>query len=551
MKVLLLAGLGPYFKQASDLKGTLFDPKTAGLLAEAGTVDIPPGFRLQNLMFTGPDGLPHRLLRSERSGSLSLTIGSNAQIERSPIPSLSASTLSSILMNADVDYEYLPLDAIWDGNCEPSSDSFSCILLSTTFICDRVSLKRAIDWIDTRFRGIPIVIGGQFSNLKYEQVLRDHPQVFAIVRGDGERALPLLLEAMAGKRELSDVPNLVLRQASGSGTVSTSYQYVDIESYPAPTFSGIAPIVPYESMRGCPFRCKFCSFPAASPQWRYKSAQKIVADWTRYRDVNETKHIRALDSTFTVPRSRFRELLGLLPAVGLGWEAFTRANLISSESEVEALALANCRTLSIGFESMSDNSLNYMSKDVTAKQNRTAFNLLRNSHVGYRVSFMVGYPGETPADYQATHDFLTNEYAGHFQLYVFSLQDETMPVCEDAERFAITLADREDTNYAWTHVGMDIEKACSLRLQTLRNVRWKNNDAIPFLWQTDFQTPLLPHLPPHDNYRAEKLVEQIGFLPVDYPHPETSGAILRKLLVQMGELGISLPPHAAASAMRA
>src|SRR5262249_38286644 len=142
-------------------------------------------------------------------------------------------------------------------------------------------------------------------------------------------------------------------------------------------------------------------------------------------------HIRALDSTFTVPRTRLTELLELLPSVGIGWEAFTRANLVTTPGVVDALARANCRTLSIGFESMSDNSLDYMNKRVTARQNREAFRLLRGSPVGFRVSFMVGYPGETPSDYLETHDFLVNEYEGHFTLSVFSLQDETMPVWED------------------------------------------------------------------------------------------------------------------------
>src|SRR5262249_34012414 len=241
---------------------------------------------------------------------------------------------------------------------------------------------------------------------KYREILSNHPEVFVVVRGDAELALPQLLNQMARGGRLSDVPNLALRGSSNGEVVLTSFEYVDLETYPAPVFAGPTPIVPYESMRGCPYTCRFCSFPAASPKWRYKSAQRIVDDWAHYRGENGTVHIRALDSTFTVPRTRFSELLNLLPAVGIGWEAFTRADTIASPRIVDALAKSNCRTLSIGFESMSDNSLGYMDKRVSAAKNRRAFRLLCGSPVGYRMSFMVGYPGETPVDYAETHSFL-------------------------------------------------------------------------------------------------------------------------------------------------
>lgn len=546
MKVLLLAGLGPYFKQSTDLVGSLFEPGGAGRSARRASGGLPGGFNLHSLSFVGPDGRRHPLLRRERSGSLSLVVGNQPAIERAPIPNLSGSTVLSILEQADVDCEYLSLDAVWDGDGEPSTDEFDCALLSTTFICDRVSLSRAISWITTRLPGTPIIVGGQFSNLKYEKILSDHPEVLAVVRGDGELALPLLLRAIEGKYDFAAVPNLVLRGSAGNSCCGPhALQYVDIETYPAPTFRGTAPIVPYESMRGCPFTCKFCSFPAASPKWRYKSAQRIVSDWVHYKEVNGAKHIRALDSTFTVPQTRFRELLELLPSAGIGWEAFTRANVLSSPSMIEALARAHCRTLSIGFESMSDNSLDYMNKKVSARQNRRAFELLRGGPVGYRMSFMAGYPGETPGDYQETHDFLVNEYEGHFTLSVFSLQDETMPVWEDAQRFDIRVADPENPDYSWSHVGMDVETARALRKQTLQDVRWKNDGAVPFLWQTDYQTPLLPHRLAHENYRVEKLVERIGFLQTDYPDPERSEPMLRAMLGELAGLGVTPTPDPA------
>ena len=138
LRILLLAGLGPYFKQGSDLVGSLFDPALAQSQPCLGDPSRPH-WDLQDLHFDTPDGKRHRLLRSEKSGSLSLSIDGPPIVERKPIPNLSASTVSSILQRCDVDLEYLPLDAVWDGDREPSTSVFDYIFVSTTFICDRVT----------------------------------------------------------------------------------------------------------------------------------------------------------------------------------------------------------------------------------------------------------------------------------------------------------------------------------------------------------------------------------------------------------------------------
>jgi tRNA A37 methylthiotransferase MiaB len=537
--ILLLAGLGPYFKSHEDLVGSFFDQAKADDLERTYRAHGQPGFRLDRLYFRDSNATAHQLLRRELSGSLSLVVGDLRTVERKPLPNLVAFTLRSILYNADLAHDHLPLDEVWaGGDAPPNEGDIDVVLLSTTFICDRHTLARAIDWVATRLPGRHLVLGGQFSNLKYRRIMRDHPEVTCVVRGDAERVLPRVITALRRGDDLGGIANVVFRSPVDGSIQQTAIDYIDLDGYESPSFPGEFPIVPYESMRGCPFSCKFCSFPAASPKWRYKSAAKIHRDWVRYRDENGATHVRAMDSTFTVPPRRFRELLDVLPTAGIGWEAFTRANSLLAPGVIDSLARANCRTLSIGFESMSENSLSYMDKKVRAHQNRKAFELLVGSDVGYRISFMAGYPGETPEDYRNTHDFLVDDYAGHFQLYVFSLQDETMPVWSDADRFEIQVSDPENPDYAWSHVGMDVATARRLRLDTLRETRWRNDRAVALLWQTDFQSPLLPHRSSSVNYRVEKLVERLGMLPLDHPDPAIGVPVLRSLLAELGEHGV-------------
>jgi tRNA A37 methylthiotransferase MiaB len=522
VRLLLLAGEGPYFKNNTYYDGSLFDStaraRTGEYFAALGGMDLSQLRILDGPLAGRPALVPKR------------GIG----------PHLSSYTVEAILAETRHEVELFGLDGVWDGDREPAIDP-DLVLLSTTFICDDRSLRLALGWVHDRFPITRLVLGGQYSNLKYAQILARYPDVDLIVRGDGERAIPALLDAIDAGLDLGDVPNLVTRRSDGSLRVSP-IEYVDLDAQPSPRYCGEHPIVPYESMRGCPFSCKFCSFPAASPLWRYKSARKIRDDWLRYADENGARHIRAMDSTFTVPPRRLHELLPMLDGSPVTWEAYTRANVLKNAESVARLAEARCTELSIGFESMSPSTLEHMNKKVTARQNRIAHEVLRDGAIDYRISFMAGYPGESPADYSATHDFLVDEFTGHFMLSVFSIVDETMPVWHDADRFGLRVLDQDNPDYSWRHDGMTVDTARTLVRQTLDDVRWGSENAVLLLWQTEWQRPLLPGRGRRTNLRVEKLVERLAMLPHDVPDPNAGCDRAVSLLTELERLGIARFP---------
>jgi radical SAM superfamily enzyme YgiQ (UPF0313 family) len=518
--VLVLAGEGPYFRNSTYYDGTMFDQQASRPLAPEYPQHPLSGLRLVDLYYE-ESGARRPLMRPKRGA----------------VPHLTSWTLASILMIAGRPFELIDLVDVWDLKQEPVTRP-DVVFLSTTFICDRHTMRRAVTWIGERCPGALVVVGGQFSNLKYDWIIQNFPTVDMIVRGDGEAAIPLLLDALDRGAELYEVPNLVIRTGPNTYRM-TKFEYIDLEKHPSPVFgTQQRPVVPYESMRGCPFSCRFCSFPFASPEWRYKSAEKITADWARYREVNEARHIRAMDSTFTVPPTRMRRLLELLPSVDVTWEAYTRANIITGREAVERLYEAHCATLSIGFESMSPKSLDLMHKQVRVEHNRRAHDALSGGPVKYRGSFMCGYPGEAPEDYELTHQFLLGEYTGHFMLSVFSMSDETMPVWDDAERLEIEVADFQDPDAAWSHVGMNDVTAKQLRKRTLDEVRWGSDDAVLLLWQSDYHTPLVPTASVTSSLWAEKLVERLGMLPLDVPDPRRRVDRAAELLGALGALGV-------------
>ncbi|RKT54270.1 B12-binding domain-containing radical SAM protein [Saccharothrix australiensis] len=507
-----------YFN-STYLAGTMFDPEPGPHVAETLRRAGLTGLRLTDFGFEH-SGRDYALLRPVQ--------------ER--LPHLTTFTLESILQAGKFDYAHVDLEHVWRDDVEMPGGDFKVVLLSTSFIWNQTLLATAVGWVERNLPGVPIVVGGQYTNLKFMPAMNHHDSIVAVVRGDGEAAIPAVLDALANGGSMAGAPNVVWRD--GDRIRINPIEYVDMDEWPSPGYSGRFPVVPYESMRGCPFDCKFCSFPAASPKWRYKSAEKIRDDWVRYAGENESKLISAMDSTFTIPPTRLRRLLEILPDAGVAWEGFSRANTVGSVKTIEGLRAAHCEQLHIGFESMNEGTLKLMSKRVTAKQNRQALHALRTGGMGYTVFFIVGYPGETPEMFADTRDFLVEEYDGHFMLNLFTITDETMPLWQDRERLRIQADDPEDPDSNWSHIGMTRDDALALQADALDRVRRRNDRAVYLLWQRSYQNLMLPHRDRDTNLAVEKCVERLAMAPRDFTDPDRGAAEMRAQLDRLAAHGV-------------
>lgn len=525
MNILLLSGLGPSWPQGSAfydskmLKETFLDKKVyhSGLNEYISIED----FYIDN------DGNKIDLFR-KRNG-----------IEKN----LTKATLENILDNCDCYYDSVDLEKVWNNEDVLLDGDPDIVFLSTTFICNFRDLEYAINWINKHYENIPIAVGGQFSNLKYKKIMESYSNIKFIMRGDGENSIPSLINAINENEDLSIVPNLVWRKEDD--VICNDVQLINMDTIEPIKLKKGALNVYYESMRGCAYSCKFCSFPAASPKWRYKSAEKIASDWEYYHDEFGVKRVRAMDSAFTFPKKRLEQLMNILKDKDIEWEAYSRADIITSPDMIERLEKSNCRLLSIGFESLSDSTLRKMNKRVTSEQNRKANSILNEyaQKMDFRGSFIVGFPGETPLDFSLTHDFLVNEYKKQFHLSVFSLIDETMPIWHEANKYDLKVEDIDNPDYSWSHNGMDSDTARKLHQQTLFDVRWNNEYAVAVEWQLPYDLPLNPNLDFTKNYRIEKLIERLAFVDNDfYGQPDKIKDITNSIVEELKEMNVYIKP---------
>lgn len=513
-QVLLLSGTaGAYTIRGKDLENSVFDEKNSQNIIERNF--IVDGVRIiPQTAYAIVDGKKEKLLR----------------VNRSSYPVLVTRTLEDIISGTGVEFVSLPCDKIWNDEC------FSCkcdvVCLSTTFMWSEAMIKRAITWIVNNVNYKYLILGGHYSSIKYQHIFETYSEVDFVIVGDGETALPLLINKLIGVStvDYKDIPNLTYVESST--VIKTKTKYENLEEMPKVSYEGQYERLSYESVRGCAYGCKFCTWDAGIKCFRHKSAAKIIKDFEEYMQENGIKRIEVNDSTFLFPFSRIPELLDGFERLGLHWKAHSRSDVPFDDEMIEKLNRSNCDILQIGFESMTDRILKNMSKKTTVAQNRYTNEILKKTNIDTVVSFIVGFPDETIEEFSNTSEYIINEHWGHFYIFVFEMEDKSLDLWKERAKYGFELfEDKEDCLHGganWNHNGMTSDTAFALREKLLSDVRRNNSMAIYKSWQSPYEWPFIKDRTKGENLRIERLLDNLAFLPKDY-----ADELVRKQVIEI------------------
>ncbi|MFH1045749.1 MAG: radical SAM protein [Candidatus Omnitrophota bacterium] len=268
---------------------------------------------------------------------------------------------------------------------------------------------------------VPLVIGGSHINVSGQAAFADCFDY--AVYGDGEYAFSELMQTLEGNGELAQVPGLIFRRG---GMVQVNPQYPTLENVDELPFPAIhllknelyslrfASRKPQRytsimAMRGCPFKCVFCSEPLTSKGLRMRSAINIVDEIERdFRELG-IEHFTFVDSNITLSRKQAIDLSREIKKrnIAITWEGWTRANLVDEEMLREMKASGFVR-ISFGIESGDPRILKIIKKEVALEDMRRAFKLARKLKIEALCSAMIGLPGETRESIDKTISFIRN-----------------------------------------------------------------------------------------------------------------------------------------------
>ena len=304
-----------------------------------------------------------------------------------------------------------------------------------------------------RLASVPVVIGGPHVTFCSEEALEHAGYV---VRGEGEAALPALVEAMeAGgePRDLEKVPNLSWRGPDGSITHNPVAPPTVLDDLPTPDWSlvqaGISATglmsyntAPMQTSRGCPYDCTFCSVTEMfGRKMRYRSVEGVLDSVRPYNQ--RGMDVFFYDDNFAANRNRVEAICEGILSAGmkrLTWSAQVRADIARDPKLVKLMHRAGARTFYIGLESAHEDSLKSMNKKQTVATMRENLRTIRNAGVRVHGMFVFGFDQDSPESMDATVRFAVEEKlsSAQFLLLVPLPGTRTYQELEDQGRIVLT-----------------------------------------------------------------------------------------------------------------
>ncbi len=163
------------------------------------------------------------------------------------------------------------------------------------------------------------------------------------------------------------------------------------------------PVTTVYTAMGCPWDCGFCL--AGSEPVAFREVDEVLQELVDLRRIG-VREVVFFDPLFTSSRGRVRRLCeGMRQRrIGLSWSCFARIDTVPDEV-LEELRSAGCHTLLLGLESGSDRVLESMQKRQRTADVRRAIASIRDHGLRAGGFFVLGYPGETDAEIEATIRF--------------------------------------------------------------------------------------------------------------------------------------------------
>lgn len=165
--------------------------------------------------------------------------------------------------------------------------------------------------------------------------------------------------------------------------------------------------LPLLTSRGCPYACKFCVAPTSNSQkWRARSAKNVVDEMEHHLKKYKVREFHIEDLNPTVSEERTRAICAEILARGLkvNWKivAGTKAETIAQEETIDLMAKAGCSYISISPETGSANLLRQMGKPFNLEHAQKLIRRMNRVGIKSQACFVLGFPGETAADLEAT-----------------------------------------------------------------------------------------------------------------------------------------------------
>lgn len=231
-----------------------------------------------------------------------------------------------------------------------------------------------------------VVTGGPYVTLCYKELLESETVIDYIVIGDGDNAMPMLIDAVCNKKTLRGIPNVVYRDNYGKSVLDVEPEAVDMNKL-QPISRDFVPIIKEKgfslsiaSSRGCGHGvCSFCYLKqyqknSNQPKFRFRSPELVVSEIKELVNEYGIDKLTFVDDDFFGPDScgveRAVEFFQRIIDADIHLKLYMNVRVASikyliSSNLLELASKAGVKYFFVGFESYNDEVLKRYHKGIT------------------------------------------------------------------------------------------------------------------------------------------------------------------------------------------
>jgi radical SAM superfamily enzyme YgiQ (UPF0313 family) len=267
-----------------------------------------------------------------------------------------------------------------------------------------------------RARGRRVVLGGTWVTLTAEESL-EHCD--AVVAGEAESVWPQLLADFSEGRSRG----IYRAEQWGSlaGLPAIDYATLPLLKREAFRTSKLYRMYfhwPVVFSRGCPHPCEYCAVQTYYQRsYRTRPVDDVLAD-LRTIQAHGGNRILFLDDNPVAHPEKAKELFRAMIPLKLKWASQSTINIARDPELLDLAARSGCVSLSIGLESINEESLAGVRKDFNqAPRFARDLKALRERGIQVIALIMVGLDGDTPETFGHTLRFLIDNKISFLKLF--------------------------------------------------------------------------------------------------------------------------------------
>ncbi len=267
-------------------------------------------------------------------------------------------------------------------------------------------LKSAVD--------IPVAIGGNYITQNKADFM-NHPEIFGeycdyLMVGDGELSIVEFSEFISGKRDISEVSNLMYLNGEKVSCNSPAKElnfgevaYADFDSLDLSLYFSPETVIPMQLSKGCYWgKCTFCDYYFGQQCYDTKSIPSVIEELKYFIVKYNVHHFLFIDEA--IPPKYYNELANAIidNKLEIYFYSFVRLEKGFTKDVLKNLYRAGMRIGLWGYEAWSERVMKMMNKGIDLSERIRILKDASEAGIWNNVLFIMGYPTETLEEIQKT-----------------------------------------------------------------------------------------------------------------------------------------------------